>query len=510
MQMTARVKASAALATRVSISPPHAALMRASLMTLGMFKSTGTAVFFLVAMTIRAEAAPLAALKPATSAPERALATLDMLGLTVDGDHFVRAAESKHPALVQLFLSAGLPINAQDASGRTALLAAAQAENWPIVEKLLAAGANPNTADEAGRTPLMAAAVHGHTGMVRELLRLGAEANSADQHGHSALAYAIAAKRFGVFEQLHGATAKAGEACCERRDLLAHAMDTGDWRFVEPLLMAHEPNLRWSSAARALLAEALNQRDQPRIRLLLSKHVSPPAPEGRAQPLLAWALARNNLELFQLLLDCGADPNTPLNTPGEKEFLELIPTITVRHYIGDEPGMNVLMMAAGLGRAEFVKLLLEKGANRTAATASKHRLIPLYFASWAKSPESIQLLLQNAPPPEKVRVEISLASQSATLLKDGVPVIRTDISSGRAGYSTPAGTFVVTDKKRSHISSIYKVKMPFFMRLNCRDFGLHEGHIPGYPASHGCIRLPSDAARRLFNEVPIGTLVTIR
>jgi lipoprotein-anchoring transpeptidase ErfK/SrfK len=67
----------------------------------------------------------------------------------------------------------------------------------------------------------------------------------------------------------------------------------------------------------------------------------------------------------------------------------------------------------------------------------------------------------------------------------------------------------VTDKKTFHMSSIYKVKMPFFMRLSCRDFGMHEGYVPDYPASHGCIRLPSEAARKFFKEVPIGTLVTI-
>jgi hypothetical protein len=69
---------------------------------------------------------------------------------------------------------------------------------------------------------------------------------------------------------------------------------------------------------------------------------------------------------------------------------------------------------------------------------------------------------------------------------------------------------VVTDKKTFHISNLYHAKMPFFMRLSCKDFGMHEGELPGYPASHGCIRLPGDSARKLFKEVPIGTLVTIR
>ena len=68
---------------------------------------------------------------------------------------------------------------------------------------------------------------------------------------------------------------------------------------------------------------------------------------------------------------------------------------------------------------------------------------------------------------------------------------------------------MVTDKKRSHVSSLYHVQMPFFMRLNCLDFGMHAGNVPNYPASHGCIRLPAEIAQKLFAEIPVGTVVTI-
>ena len=119
------------------------------------------------------------------------------------------------------------------------------------------------------------------------------------------------------------------------------------------------------------------------------------------------------------------------------------------------------------------------------------------------------MLLGSGPRPEELRIEISLASQQATVIRNGVPALRTDVSTGRRGFSTPSGRFVITDKKRHHQSSIYKVPMPYFMRLNCRDFGMHEGYVPNYPASHGCIRLPSSAARKLFAEIPIGTVVCI-
>lgn len=119
------------------------------------------------------------------------------------------------------------------------------------------------------------------------------------------------------------------------------------------------------------------------------------------------------------------------------------------------------------------------------------------------------MLIGDSPSPEKLRVQISLGAQRASLIRDGVSIYSTDISSGRTGFSTPTGEFVVTDKHAAHMSTIYKASMPFFMRLNCRDFGMHQGQLPGYPASHGCIRLPSGAATRLFKEVPVGTLVSI-
>jgi hypothetical protein len=183
----------------------------------------------------------------------------------------------------------------------------------------------------------------------------------------------------------------------------------------------------------------------------------------------------------------------------------------IRHYIGKEPGLTPLMVAAALKRQACLDLLLEKGANKRAHTRGKAKLIALYFAAWADSPEGVQTLLGEVPHRDELRIEISLNEQKAELLRSGVPVFTAPISSGRKGFATPVGEFVVTDKHRDHRSSIYQdAKMPFFMRLSCRDFGLHEGILPGRPASHGCIRLPGAAARKFFREIPIGTWVTIR
>ena len=172
--------------------------------------------------------------------------------------------------------------------------------------------------------------------------------------------------------------------------------------------------------------------------------------------------------------------------------------------------MTLMTIAAGMGHNEMLRLLISFGAERNRATKSKYRLIPLYFAAWDGHAECIQTLIGNAPTPEQYRIEVSLTAQEATLYKNGIPAFRTQISSGSAEKPTPTGKFVVTDKKRYHTSTLYPAQMPFFIRLSCKDFGMHEGYIPGYPASHGCIRLPGESARKLFKEVPIGTLVTIR
>jgi lipoprotein-anchoring transpeptidase ErfK/SrfK len=83
------------------------------------------------------------------------------------------------------------------------------------------------------------------------------------------------------------------------------------------------------------------------------------------------------------------------------------------------------------------------------------------------------------------------------------------VSTARRGMHTPTGRFRVSEKDVSHISTIYHVSMPFYMRLSGRPFGMHAGYLPGYPASHGCIRMPKDKAVLFFRNVIVGTSVRI-
>ena len=244
------------------------------------------------------------------------------------------------------------------------------------------------------------------------------------------------------------------------------------------------------------------------VRLLLSKHPAPPTREGGTAPLIAYAIANDDADLFHTLLASGSDPNIVIPKVCEKDFLALLKNKYLRLYIENETGVNILMLAAGLGRTEYVRALLDAGADRNRSTP-RYKMIPLYFAAWTENWQCVQMLLGGGPLPEQLRVEISLSHQKMSVIKDGVTVFTTRCSTGRQGFTTKPGHYVITDKDRDHMSTIYKCPMPYFMRLSCRDFGMHEGVVPTYPASHGCIRLPGDAAKKLFSEIPIGTVVMI-
>lgn len=392
--------------------------------------------------------------------------------------------------------------------GPNAVITAALKQEWEIVRKLIDAGAAVETADETGLTSLMVAAKQGNIEMLRTLLEREARIDFMDFEGRTALHYAIAAGKHEALELLLSNMPNFQPWSAAGRDLFTTALQSGDMRIFQTILERFPATLEWTSDTLRALEVALKADMREQVRLLLSKHPGPPTREGGIVPLIAYAIANDEAPLFHALLACGSDPNVTIPKAAEKEFMSLLKNKYLRLYIENETGVNLLMLAAGLGRTDYVRALLDAGANRNQSTP-KHKMLPLYFAAWTSNWKCVQLLLGGGPMPEELRVEISLAKQHATVIKDGVEVFTTQVSTGRAGYSTPAGHYVITDKDRDHISTIYKVAMPYFMRLNCRDFGMHAGVVPRYPASHGCIRLPGDAAKKLFSEIPVGTVVMI-
>ena len=107
-------------------------------------------------------------------------------------------------------------------------------------------------------------------------------------------------------------------------------------------------------------------------------------------------------------------------------------------------------------------------------------------------------------------VVISLSSQMAYVYRGGELVAASTISSGKMGAETPVGHFPVLQKNRTHKSNRYSnAPMPFMQRLTWRGVALHGGALPGYPASHGCIRLPMKFAEKLFAATSVGSNVYV-
>ena len=77
-------------------------------------------------------------------------------------------------------------------------------------------------------------------------------------------------------------------------------------------------------------------------------------------------------------------------------------------------------------------------------------------------------------------------------------------------HTTPRGTYTVSEKvRKGKMSTIYKCPLPGWMRLGETAVGMHQGDLPGYPASHGCIRMPSESALFIFDQVQVGTPVEV-
>lgn len=113
-------------------------------------------------------------------------------------------------------------------------------------------------------------------------------------------------------------------------------------------------------------------------------------------------------------------------------------------------------------------------------------------------------------PAGPVVIVVSIPQQSLYVYRNGVRIGRSTVSTGAQGHPTPTGIFTILQKKVDHESSIYKgAKMPYMQRLTWDGIAMHAGSLPGYPASHGCVRLPVDFAAKLYAVTTNGTTVIV-
>ena len=236
-----------------------------------------------------------------------------------------------------------------------------------------------------------------------------------------------------------------------------------------------------------------------------------PAVQAAALMDLFRAVADGNAAKVRTLLASGTGPNGEIPSPPPDDLAARFRGTSLDYVVNVARGVTPLMLAAARGNREIVDELLRAGADRKAKT-KRHGATALWLAGYFGHVDVMQYLLGITPGSEAARtiIEIDLAAQTARVVRNGVAGEALPISSGRKSFPTPRGEFVITDKHRHWRSTLYHVSMPFFMRLSGRDFGMHAGYLPGYPASHGCIRLLRKHAEEIYSEVPVGTRVVIK
>jgi hypothetical protein len=109
-----------------------------------------------------------------------------------------------------------------------------------------------------------------------------------------------------------------------------------------------------------------------------------------------------------------------------------------------------------------------------------------------------------------VSIIVSIPDQRVSVYRNGIRIAVSTCSTGKPGHSTPTGVFTILQKDKNHRSSTYNdAPMPNMNRLTWSGIALHAGQLPGYPASHGCVRLPLAFSAKLFEVTHVGTPVII-
>ncbi len=249
------------------------------------------------------------------------------------------------------------------------------------------------------------------------------------------------------------------------------------------------------------------QADMVQVLAMCGVDLNEPGRENQA-PILV-ASMRRNTPVLAALTSLGVDPNTRFKSPITKELIDRCTIKDLRNAMESDRGVTPLICCASRGDVEGAVALMKAGAKPGMCTSRYHRY-PINFAATQGYLFLMRVLLGRDPDAEPdTLVTVDLSSQRAWVTKNGKVIASTSVSTGREGYRTPAGRYVITDKHRSHTSTLYHVAMPWFMRLNCSAIGLHSGYVTGRPASHGCIRLPYDKAKLFFSLTGVGDEVEI-
>lgn len=466
--------------------------------------------------------------------------------------------------LVARLLSKNAKTETRTSDGTSPLLAAVRREDLGLVDLLLDAEADPSFAAEGAEAPLLAAVTLGNLGAVHQLLEAGAARDDAEllatslRRRDDPLMSLLLESGADPESQIPGTGERVFDAAVREgatgavRTLLAAGAKIGD-NLWAALLTGQDDLIRLILAAGASprqpgpdgqdpLDYCLTNERYAAARVLLAGGADPDAKfdgnetwlskslrEGNAElalalvesgatvngvrasdghTLIGWALAHKMSDVAVALVKAGIDTEEEERVPARAEFRDMFESTTFRYHLQVDRRIRPIMAAAAQRDHAVAQALMDAGADGRAY--SRKYLAGAIIGAWFKDTRMQQIcLLGRVPEPQPRKVVVDLSAQRVTLYENGVATFSTPCSTGRSGYRTPPGEYVISDKHRHHNSTIYGSSMPFFQRFSFGAFGLHQGHLPGYPASHGCIRLTYAGAQTLFGKLEVGDYAVI-
>src|SRR6266566_173953 len=164
--------------------------------------------------------------------------------------------------------------------------------------------------------------------------------------------------------------------------------------------------------------------------------------------------------------------------------------------------MRLLSLLAASTVFLFSAYAMEKPSFHTQGTRTGKSTGPLKPGEYWWRPE--------LSPSGPLMVLVSIPQQTMHVYRNGILIGRSTVSTGSKGHATPGGVFTILEKKQEHYSKTYdNAPMPNMQRLTWTGIAMHSGNLPGYPASHGCIRLPYDFSQLLFSATSKGGTVVV-
>ena len=438
------------------------------------------------------------------------------------------AIEAGKRSQVAQLIELGADCGAVNGEGESAVVLAIRRGWKDLVPRLAEGGADLNRADREGVTPLVRAYRSGDMPLFETLCAHGARPAPGDQQAR--LAEAFMNRDFDLCAMLVRFGVKAPDAVVRRA---AYEGEMGylhlflSYQEVPPRLLRECCEMGHENVVSLLLAHGakVNEPGTPFLETAFgqslefcSDRISSKLLECGAHPNLRTsfgvsplhlAIVRGRASSVRRLVENGADVSTPLATPVPTSFTKLVRGDNLRWLLRNDSRIYPIMLAVDSGSVETARALLDAGAEKSVWTR-RSRIWPINIASGHNDIPMMRLLLGKDPYQEERTVTVDLSEQRLRVFdRDGSEIFSTQVSTGRSGYRTRKGTFAITNRYRDWNSTIYHSSMPYFQRLSCGDFGFHAGYVPGYPASHGCIRVPPGNARKLFGITDLGDRVDI-